>query len=180
MVNYEEDLCQVEECGYYLDNSIEIQYLYEDSEEPVYGLYYFTMDYINNLLDEMYHIRLSNLEESTSWDNIYAGADGTFALQNGYFLMSSSGIGESWYHVGFVSDWIEEDNELIIYEVGAYRDTYTQTLNDYHNGYKIALDAYDVTLDTKILKENQSSFTHYKHVFKKSDSGYFWYSTEAI
>ena len=180
MDNYYAGKCDKVGCGYYLDNPIEIQYLYENSEEPVYGLYYFTLDYINNLLDEMYHIQLSNLEESTSWENTYAGAYGTFALQNDYFLMSSSGIGESMYHVGFVSDWIEEDNELIIYEVGAYQDTYTHTLNDYHNGYEIVIDAYDDTLDKEILKENQSSFTHYKHVFKKGDKGYFWYSTEAI
>lgn len=180
MDNYNAKNCEIEECGYYLDNPIEIQYLYEDSDNSVYGLYYFTFNYINRMLETMYGIRLSNLEETTSWDNTYAGAYGSFAFQNSYFLNSSSGIGESIYHVGFANDWVIEDDELIIYEIGAYWDTYTQTLNDYRNGYKIAIDADSQEEALDILKENQSSFTRYKHVFRKSDTGYYWYSTEAV
>ena len=30
------------------------------------------------------------------------------------------------------------------------------------------------------LKENKTNFTEYKHTFKKSDTGYYWYSTEVV
>lgn len=180
MNNYDAKRCSVDQCGYYLDNPIAIKYLYDDFEEPVYGLYYFTLEYINNILESMYNIRLSNLEETTSWDNVYAGYHGGFAFQDDYFLNCSSGIGENRYHVGFVDDWKIENSELIIYEIAAYRDTYTQTLTDYRNGYEITIDAYfpDEALNT--LRDNSEHFTRYKHVFKKNDNGYYWYSTEAI
>lgn len=172
--------CNGEECGGSEDNPIEIKYLYDDIEEPVYGLYYFTLEYINNILETMYNIRLSNLEETTSWDNIYAGAHGGFAFQNNYFLMCSGGIGQSWYHVGFVDDWKIENSELIIYEIAAYRDTYLSLLKDYRNDYEITIDAYFPDEALNALRDNSEHFTRYKHVFKKNDNGYYWYSTGAI
>lgn len=180
MDDYDAKRCNVDQCGYYLDNPIEIRYLYDDIEGPVYGSYYFTLEYINNILETMYNTHLNNLEETISWDNVYAGAYGGFAFQNDYFLMCSGGIGESRYHVGFVDDWEIENNELVVYETAAYRDTYTQTLTDYRNGYEKTIDAYFPDEALNALRDNSKYFTRYKHVFKKNDNGYYWYSTEAI
>ncbi|MCM1052366.1 MAG: hypothetical protein NC483_00090 [Ruminococcus sp.] len=60
----------------------------------------------------------------------------------------------------------------------AIRDCYTK---EETNITTICSNSVDVDVCAKnYFKNHKTEFTKYKHVFKKNDTGYYWYSTEVV
>ena len=87
-----------------------------------------------------------------------------------------------------IGDYKIEDNDLIIYEyVGIFDDIIGDIYNikndkNITNISKNSEEDYDVytARATAYVQEHKTEFPKYKHTFKKNDTGYYWYSTEAI
>ncbi len=138
--------------------------------------YYFPFEYIKNKMEEYYNKDLKNLEETKKIEDVYNATLG-FIYQDDYFL--STGGGEtSDLFVSYVDSYKASRKELIIYEYAGHYNYFEETLGDYYNNYKVKLD-YETDF-YNYLKENKEKFTKYKHVFKKNDTGYYWYSTEVV
>lgn len=176
------------------DGEIPIKYLYDDritdgSIVPKADMYV-PLSYVNEVMNKMYNTSLTDLTESKTFDDLYLGADGGWAYQNEYFLKVTSALPNDGTIINYLDSYNIENNDLIIYEyVSKYDIEYSKDglikypkLIDYHNHYEVDIsnicDAEDDACIKNYLKDNKDKFTKYKHIFKKNNTGYYWYSTE--
>ena len=168
-------------CPYNHEKEIEIEVNYDTYSETVVTNNYIPLEYINKLLHQMYNYEISALKEKTI---LNAGGMG-YIYSNEYFIM----IGGGWAateHISVLDDYNANEEELVIYEYGAYYDSFENKLYDYYTEKETDLGnlsentSYDdkMTMLHNYLKEHKTEFTLYKHTFKKNDTGYYWYSTE--
>ena len=169
-------------------DNIDDYYIIEDFSEYSFDIRY-SLTEIMELALKMYNYNINNLNNATS-SNIGEGMYGTpqfiFDYYNGYFYGMNACANCSDNHVSKIKAYTATDEELIMYEYGAYLESEMGENND------TKLVDYQTSKTEKLNKPCSSNsndyscyydelldkFTLYKHTFKKNDTGYYWYSTE--
>ncbi len=141
--------------------------------EGEYAGVYFPLDFINSKLNRMYNVKLSDVKESTSVDDVY-NSGLSYIYQDEYFLAIGGGYSGN-KHVSLIDKYDVSYSEIVIYEVAAYYDQ--DKMVDYYNNYSVSVSSNDLS---GYLKDNKDKFTKYKHTFKKNVTGYYWYQTEVV
>ncbi len=191
-----------------VNNVLQILTTKDDFQEEGYTIpgYDFYFDYkcsgssVKNLLKEIYNIDNINFISSdlSTLEGTYSTVNALFEYYNGDFYGYVALAEGEDNHISYVNDYKLINNDLVIYEVAAYLYSgemgdnnceHPAYLGDYQNNYQYifphtVIDDYcsynnDLT-NEETLKENKTNFTEYKHTFKKSDTGYYWYSTEVV
>ena len=169
---------QLEHKDYCLMTKNKVKYLYEEEFETIIS---FSLDYINERLEKMYNYKITSLEETIYSDNAYRGAHGSYAYQDGYFLMVANGIGDTNRYLSEMSKYEATKNELIIWEYRSYYDSNTSSSYKLMDYLKSNIGEFKTEKEAEeYFKNNKNKFTEYKHTFKKNSTGYYWYSTEVV
>jgi len=150
-----------------------IKYLYDEEEEAIYS---FSLNYINQIIMKNYNYKITDLAETLSWDNLYKGAHGGFAYQNGYFLMAAYGLGDTNVYLSKILKYEANQDEIIIWEYKCFYDN--GILKDYLKSNNKEFKTEEEAKNS--FNKNSDDFTKYKHTYKKNDTGYYWYSTEVV
>ena len=169
-------------------DSMEDSYTIEDFPDYSFDIRYSSEEIIEQTL-KMYNYKVTNLTNVTSsniGEGMYGSTQFIFDYYNGYFYGINACADCSDNHISKIKEYSATEEELIIYEYGAYLESemgenHNTRLVDYQTSKEENLENpcsstendyscyYDDLLD---------EFTLYKHTFKKNDTGYYWYSTE--
>lgn len=162
-------------CGENMDKKVK-------SLDTIYSKYY-SLDYINSILKEMYNYELKDLKETTNIDNVYNSSVGKYAYEEGYFYkVGDTKTNTKLFHRNLITAYGATNEELIIEEYAGYGDELDFSIKDYRNDKSIDInyDYYDQfeKFIHNFFIEQRKEFTKYRHTFKKSESGYCWVKTE--
>ena len=130
---------------------------------------------IKEYLLKMYNLDLDTITFESSTTKYFATVQGTcFYYNNGKF--AASDCSKSNNLVKANTTYEEDKDDLIIYETVA-KNNMNKELVDLYTNKTFALNGVK---DTEYLESHASDFTSYKHTYKKSPNGYYWYSTEVV
>ena len=168
-------------------DNMEDSYTIEDFPNYSFDIRY-SLEELMELTLKMYNYKINDLNNVTSsniGEGMYGSTQFIFDYYNGYFYGMNACANCSDNHVGKIKEYNATDEELIIYEYGAYLESemgenHNTRLVDYQTSKSEILNEscssteYDYSCYDELLDE----FTLYKHTFKKNNTGYYWYSTE--
>ncbi len=147
---------------------------------------YIPLDYVKQELKKMYNYELKNLKNATSPNDIINIAGRAYYYENGNFVALYGG-GPYGAHISYMDSYEAVDNKLVIYEYAAYfdmknklKDYYTSKIKDLSGWYGNTTFEEDKSIVSVYLGNHKEEYTKYKHTFKKNNTGYYWYSTEAV
>jgi len=136
----------------------------------------------DELMQKMYNQKLGNYSDSYEngeWKNYVATyASFCYTKEDNNFIVNYCSSGSETFNL--IESYEAKYDLLYIYSYHAYDSN--EEIADYYNGYKASVnitDDYNNSFNN-YLKENKGKFTKYKHIFKKNENGYYWYSTEVI
>lgn len=140
----------------------------------------FSKDKINELMQKLYNKEVPQLEAEIEFGCVF------YSEQDDNHYIQSGGCGSEGIHLSKIDSYQATEEELIIYEYGAYVEEiegsdYVAIIKDYISGESsyIGMPCPDTENDYSCyLEESLNDYTLYKHTFKKNDTGYYWYSTE--
>ena len=141
---------------------------------------YFKNEDIDSYLTKLYNLKLSNYDLKRLTSKPFENLSSHMPLRGSYVYNNQVFNSESFNEEDKFTRYIDSyhrttQDELIIYEYilekydeNLYRDIFTA-------------DDLNFTIDPlEYIKNNKKNLTEYKHIFKKNDQGYYWYSTETI
>lgn len=161
-------------------------------EKDVCSTCYHSLESINEKMHKMYNCEVTNPKNGTSEKDIFQVMGNSVVYQNGYFI-TLPGAGNTFggWHLSNIDSYTANIEEIVIYEYAAFsyspdsvegKPEYWKTdIKDAYTGYSITVEAkYDgfSELVEKNFEEHKTEVTKYKHIFKKNDTGYYWYSSE--
>lgn len=153
------------------------------SLDTIYSKYY-SIDYINSILKEMYNYELEDLKETTNEEGIYNSSVGKFAYEEGFFYKvgDNKNTNDNIFHRNLITAYGANNMELIIEEYAGYGDKEDFSIKDYREDKSIDInfdyyDQYEKFIHNFFI-EQRHEFTKYRHTFKRSESGYYWVKTE--
>ena len=169
-------------------DSMEDSYTIEDFPDYSFDIRYSSEEIIEQTL-KMYNYKVTNLTNVTSsniGEGMYGSTQFIFDYYNGYFYGMNACADCSDNHISKIKEYIATEEELIIYEYGAYLESemgenHNTRLVDYQTNKEENLEnpCSSIENDYSCYYDNLlDEFTLYKHTFKKNDTGYYWYSTE--
>ncbi len=140
---------------------------------------------LNPILKTMYNISTTNLDfkntkpnEDEERESIAEYSGICFYYENNTIYASECSSGGK--PIIIPESYKLENNNLIIYsyavEEASMDGLYYQ---DCYSNKEIKLDSEKINI-SNYVKLNKEKFTKYKNTFKKSENGYYWYSTEVV
>lgn len=164
-------------CGDNLDKKVK-------NLDVIYSKYY-SLDYINSILKEMYDYELKDLNETTTSENTYNSSAGRFAFEDNFFYkVGDTTLSNSNIHRNLITGYSANNKYLIIEEYAGYGDESDFALKDYRNDKIVEInydfyDQFENYIHNFFINKRQE-FTKYRHTYKKGEQGYYWYSSKAI
>lgn len=167
----------------YALNQAELEYLNDFVEEEYYIKISATK--VKNILRKAYNKTIENFQTGKNIDNqeyYQINCLGFIYKNNNFYGREGCGKGEQ--KISFIDKYELENHDLIIYEYAGVLDDLIGEFKNIKNNNTITFidsEDYDKMINDarNYIKENKTKFTKYKHTFKKSETGYYWYSTEA-
>lgn len=173
----QEECLDATKCGDNLDKKV-------NNLDIVYSKYY-SFDYINNILKEMYNYELKDLNETTTSETTYNSSAGRFAYENNFFYkVGDTTVSNQNIHRNLITGYSANNKYLIIEEYAGYADKYDFALKDYRSDKIVEInydyyDQFESHIHNFFINKRQE-FTKYRHIYKKGEHGYYWYSTKAL
>ncbi len=157
---------------------------------------YYPLSYLNPKIKKIYNSEITNLKNAVKVSDSLNFRGMCYYYDTGNFIPCGGGENNRLI-VNYIDEYNATKEELIIYEYAVECLSELNTETGEENNYILNMstntktnvnsitnnindnDQYQEQIK-KYLKENKSKFTKYKHTFKKSNDGYYWYSTESI
>ncbi|MDE5539165.1 MAG: hypothetical protein K2J20_01615 [Bacilli bacterium] len=150
---------------------------------------YYRVEDINSYLNKVFNISASVVP------NEIKVPSRILFLQDDYYMAVGVAGAERYYKYTGSYDYSIENDSLIIYEDALFYfvdyssietpDNVTYKIykntDDMHNEVN-AIGSFEYIYESEVdlSKYTDKELTKFKHVFKKNDSGYYWYSTEVV
>lgn len=141
---------------------------------------YFKNEDIDYYLNKLFNLNLSDYDlkrfSSKPFENLSSSSrlQGTYVYNN--LVFNSESFNEEDKFTRYIDNYNRNtSDEIIIYEY--ILEKYGE---NWYRDLFIADDLHFTEAPLEYIKNNKDTLTEYKHIFKKNDQGYYWYSTETV
>ncbi len=150
----------------------------ESIDEELTTKDYYSLTFINSKLKEMYNYELGSLKNAMEVEDTFNINGMCYYYDNGNIIMCGGGDNFQT-NINLIEKYEANEKELIIYENAALLLELNEEkiLRDYYNKYEVKINNNDAI---NYIKEHKDKFTKYKHIYKKNDTGYYWYQTDVV
>jgi len=150
----------------------------ESIDEELTTKDYYSLTFINSKLKEMYNYELGSLKNAMEVEDTFNINGMCYYYDNGNIIMCGGGDNFQT-NINLIEKYEANEKELIIYENAALLLELNEEkiLRDYYNKYEVKINNNNAI---NYIKEHKDKFTKYKHIYKKNDTGYYWYHTEVV
>ena len=156
---------------------------YMDNHCDPKGYDFYPLDKVNANLNKMYNTNFIflGIKEYDTWP---CGGAEIMYYNSGFLSREASGFYD--YVIHAIDRYEATNNELIIYDYAINGRYGGQQPIDFQNGKIISIEEETETMEqynelvSKYVLEHKSEYTEFKHIYKKNNTGYYWYSTEVV